>query len=150
MSLDAFDFHTGGLTANSEDHEWVQLLLAVFALAWEVGHGLNLPVEQIVQQCQSHFLWCAAVWGDMDHVSWRHWAANAHLRVVFIPQPGACWVILWRTQKKQTITQTALVQQTSYTIAHPCGNWGELGKSRTNLCFSGAEYAVWLFSFSVC
>lgn len=84
----------GVLTTNAIYHERVQLLLAVFALTREVRHGLDLPMEQVVQQRQCHFLCCAAVCGDMEHISWRHWASNSHLWVVFISQPGACWVII--------------------------------------------------------
>lgn len=88
------DMNSGGLTADAVDHERVQLLLAMFALAGEVRHGLDFPVEQVVQQCQCHFLCCAAVGGDVQHIGWRHWAPNPHLWVVLIPQPGALWEIL--------------------------------------------------------
>lgn len=93
--LDAgYNVIAGRLTANAIDHERVQLLLAMFALAGEVRHGLDLPMEQVVQQRQGHFLCCAAVRGDMEHVSWRHGATNSHLWVVVISQPGAIWVII--------------------------------------------------------
>lgn len=36
LILDGYDVNSGGLTANAIDHEWVQLLLAMFALAREV------------------------------------------------------------------------------------------------------------------
>lgn len=36
LILDGYDVNPGGLTANAIDHEGVQLLLAVFALAREV------------------------------------------------------------------------------------------------------------------
>lgn len=85
---------SGKLTANPVDHERVQLLLAMFALAREVGHGLDLPVEQVVQQGQRHLLWRAAVCADVEHVCLRHWAPNSHLWVVLISQPGALRIIL--------------------------------------------------------
>lgn len=88
------DVNSGGLTADAVDHERVQLLLAMFALAGEVWHGLDLSVEQVVQQCQCHFLCCAAVGGNVQHIGWRHWAPNSHLWVVLISQPGALWEIL--------------------------------------------------------
>lgn len=47
--LDGYDVNPGQwLTANAVDHEGVQLLLAVFALAREVWHGLDLPMEKVV------------------------------------------------------------------------------------------------------
>lgn len=92
-SIDS-DVNSGGLTADAVDHERVQLLLAMFALAREVWHGLDLSVEQIVQQCQCHFLRCATVGGDVQHIGCRHWTPNSHLWVVLISQPGALWEIL--------------------------------------------------------
>lgn len=83
------------LTTNSVDHEWVQLLLAMFALTGEVGHGLDLPVEQVVQQGQRHLLGRAAICADMEHIGLRHWAPHSHLWVVLISQPGSFWIILW-------------------------------------------------------
>lgn len=94
------DATSGGLTADAVDHERVQLLLAMFALAREVWHGLDLSVKQIVQQCQCHFLCCAAVSGNVQHISWRHWAPYSHLWVAIISQPGAVWKILYMRQKK--------------------------------------------------
>ena len=100
--LDGYNVMAGGLTANAIDHERVQLLLAMFALAREVWHGLDLPMEQVVQQRQSHFLCGAAVCGDMEHVSWRHWATNSHLWVVLISQPGALWVIIYSKEENNS------------------------------------------------
>lgn len=112
---DGYNVIAKGLTANAIDHEWVQLFLAVYSLAREVWHGLDLSMKQVVQQCQCHFLCCAAVCGDMEHVSWRHWATNSHLWVVLISQPGARWIIIWREYKKDQLFKhgyTALFQQT--------------------------------------
>lgn len=84
----------GILTADAIDHKWVQLLLAVFALAGQVRHGLHLTVEQVVQQCQCHLLRRAAVTADVQHVALRHGAAHTHLWVIFIPEPRSCREIL--------------------------------------------------------
>lgn len=101
MSFPLIISDTGRLTADAIYHEWVQLLLAEFALPREIGHGLDLTVKQIVQQRQRHLLCRAAVGGDMKHVGRGHRTAHTHLRVILIPQPGACWVILCREENGQ-------------------------------------------------
>lgn len=50
LSIYGYDIITGRLTANAIDHERVKLLLAMFALTRQVGHGLDLPMKQVVQQ----------------------------------------------------------------------------------------------------
>lgn len=57
-------------------------------------------MKQVVQKCQCHFLCCAAVCGDVEHISWRHRAPNTHLWVVFIAQPGALWEILYMMKRE--------------------------------------------------
>lgn len=59
---------TGQLTSDAVDHEWIQLLLAMLALAREIGHGLHLAVEQVIKQRQCHLLCRAAVSADVQHV----------------------------------------------------------------------------------
>ncbi len=56
------------LTSDAVDHERVQLFLAVLPLSGEVGHGLHLAVEQVVQQRQGHLLRRATVGADVQHV----------------------------------------------------------------------------------
>lgn len=88
------------LTADAVDHEWVQLFLAVLPLSGEVGDGLHLAVEQVVQQRQGHFLCRATVGADVQHVCWRHRTAHTHLRVVLITQPRSCRIVLYRRRRK--------------------------------------------------
>lgn len=83
----------GMLTADAVDHEWVQLLLAVLALARQVRDGLHLTVKQVVQQCERHLLRRATVTADVQHVGLRHGAAHTHLGVIFIPEPCSCRVV---------------------------------------------------------
>ena len=83
------------LTADSVDHERVQLLLAVLALAGEVGHGLHLAVKQVVQQRERHLLRRAAVGADVQHVAGGDGAAHAHLSVGVVTQPRASGVVLY-------------------------------------------------------
>lgn len=63
-------------------------------LAREVGDGLNLTVEEVVQQRQRHLLGRAAVGADVQHVRGDDGAAHPHLGVVLISQPGAIGVVL--------------------------------------------------------
>lgn len=56
------------LTSDAVDHERVQLFLAVLPLSGEVGDGLHLAVEQVVQQRQGHLLCRATVGADVQHV----------------------------------------------------------------------------------
>ena len=92
--MDGWQGGERGLTADAVDHERVQLLLAVLALAGQVGHGLDLAVEQVVQQGQGHLLRRPAVGGDVEHVGGRDGTPHAHLQVVLVAQPGACWEVL--------------------------------------------------------
>lgn len=92
-----------GLTSNAIDHERVQLFLAMLALAGKVGDGLHLTVEQVVQQCQGHFLCRATVGANVQHVCLRYWAAYAHLRVVLVTKPRSCWIVLYGEKKKMYV-----------------------------------------------
>lgn len=82
------------LTPDAIDSEGVQLLLPMLALARQVGHGLHLSMEQVVQQCERHLLGCAAVCADVQHVRGDDGAAHPHLRVVLIAQPGTVGIVL--------------------------------------------------------
>lgn len=82
------------LTPDAVDSEGVQLLLPVLALARQVGHGLHLSVEQVVQQCQRHLLGCAAVRADVQHVGGDDGTTYPHLRVILIAQPRAIGIVL--------------------------------------------------------
>ena len=86
------------LTPDAIDGQGVKLLFAVFALAREVGDGLHLTVEEVVQQRECHLLSRAAVGADVQHVGGDDGAAHPHLRVVLVPQPRAVGVILWKTE----------------------------------------------------
>lgn len=92
----------GTLTANAVDHEWVQLLLAMLALAGQVRDSLHLTVKQVVQQGERHLLRCAAVTADVQHVAWRHRTANARLWVIFVPKPRSCRVVLCTETHKRS------------------------------------------------
>lgn len=70
------------------------MLLAVLALARQVGDGLNFPMEEIIEQRQRHLLGRAAVGADVQHVRRGDGATHPHLGVVFIAEPRAVGVIL--------------------------------------------------------
>ena len=100
-AMDGRQGQRAALTADAVDHEGVQLLLAMLALAGQVGHGLDLPVEQVVQKGQRHLLRRSAVGGDVEHVCSRDGTPHAHLQVVLVTQPGACWEVLWRKEREE-------------------------------------------------
>ena len=57
------------LTSYAVDHEWVELFLAVFAHAWQVGARLHVTVKQVVQEGQTHLLCRPTVRRDVQHVT---------------------------------------------------------------------------------
>lgn len=86
------------LTPDAVDGQGVELLLAVLALAREVGDSLHLAVEEVVQQRERHLLGRAAVGADVQHVGGDDGTAHPHLGVILVPQPRAVGVVLWKTE----------------------------------------------------